>query len=63
MLCNFRNQLLEDENEEDFMVDILQDVITSALDTIYDKLIASRVIPYCVEAAKELIVDVIEVSS
>ncbi len=57
-----RNHLLDEETEEDFVTDILQDVITNALDTIYTRIVDSRVIPYTVNAARELLLDVIEVN-
>lgn len=56
-----RNHMLDEETEEDFISDILQETVTSALDQIYYKIIEKQIIPYSVNAARELLLDVIEV--
>ena len=56
-----RSHLLDEETEEDFITDILQEVVSSALDSIYHKIVQSRVIPYTVNAARELLLETIEV--
>ena len=55
--------MLDEETEEDFISDILQEVVTSALDQIYYKVIEQRIIPYSVNAAKDLLLEVVEVCS
>lgn len=62
-LLFFRTHMLDEETEEDFVSDILQEVVTSALDQIYFKIIEKRLIPYTVKAAKDLLLEVIEVWS
>lgn len=54
------NHMLDEETEEDFISDILQETVTSALDQIYYKIIEKQIIPYSVNAARELLLDVIE---
>ena len=53
--------MVDEETEEDFVSDILQEVVSSALDQIYYKIIEQRIIPYTVNAAKDLLLEVIEV--
>ena len=53
--------MLEDESNEDFVIDILYDVVNAALDVVHNKIIQSRIIPYTVDAARELIIHAIEV--
>ena len=55
--------MVDEETEEDFVSDILQEVVSSALDQIYYKIIEQRIIPYTVNAAKDLLLEVIEVGS
>lgn len=55
--------MLDEETEEDFVSDILQEVVTSALDQIYYKIIEQRIIPYSVNAAKDLLLEIVEVCS
>jgi len=52
--------MVDEETEEDFVSDILQEVVASALDQIYYKIIEQRIIPYTVNAAKDLLLEVIE---
>ena len=56
-----RSHLLDEETEEDFITDILQEVVSNALDSIYHKIVQSKVIPYTVNAARELLLETIEV--
>lgn len=54
------NQLLEDESSEDFIFDIVEEVVGNACNIIYDKIIEQRVQPYTVSAARKMILDIIQ---
>ena len=58
-----RTNILDEETTEDFVSDILQEVVSDSLDQIYYKIIGERIIPYTVDVAKNLLLEVIEVSS
>ena len=58
----FRNELLEIEDDENFISEIIDEITESALNQVFDKIIESRVQPHTVLAARELLLDVIEVS-
>ena len=54
--------MLDEETEEDFVFDILQEVVITALDQIYSKIIEERIIPFTVNAAKDLLLEIVEVN-
>ena len=57
----FRNAVLEHDEGEDFILDIVEDVCTSALDIIFANYIQRQLVPYTVLQAKDAIVQIIEV--
>lgn len=59
----YRNDLVEEESKEEFIYDIVNGVVEAACNTVFDKIIKSRVQPYAILCAKEMIMELIGVSS
>jgi len=53
-------ELLEIEEDENFIADIIDEITDLALDEVAEKIVKSRVLPHTVLAARELLLDVIE---
>lgn len=54
--------MLDKEDGEDFVVDVVGDIIDSALNVIYDNYIQTQLFPYTVLQARDAILQIIEVS-
>ena len=53
--------MLDVEDGEEFVFDIVQDIVQSTMDTLHDKYIASQTLPYTVQEARQVLLDIIEV--
>ena len=53
--------MVEEEDGEEFVIDIVNDIVQSTLDVIYDKYIQQQTLPYTVDAAREMILQFVEV--
>lgn len=54
------NKLLDNESAEEFIYDILEEVVSTACGIIFDKIIEKRVQPYTVSTARKLLLDIIQ---
>ena len=54
--------MVDEEEHEDVVIGILDDIIDSVLDVVYDRYIQSRLVPYTVQTARDLIIQTIEVN-
>lgn len=54
--------MLELDDGEDFIGDILDEVVTGSLSIIYDKYIQRQLLPYTVSQAKEALLTIVDVS-
>jgi len=52
--------MVDEEEHEDVVIGILDDIIDSVLDVVYDRYIQSRLVPYTVQTARDLIIQTIE---
>ena len=57
----FRYELLEIEEDENFIADIIDEITDGALEEIKKNIIKSRVLPHTVLSVRDLLLDVIEV--
>ena len=55
--------MLEIEEDENFIADIIDEITDAALDQVANNIVKSRVLPHSVLAARELLLEVIEVSN
>ena len=55
--------MLDKEDGEDFIVDIVGNIVDSALNVIYDNYIQKQLYPYTVTQARDAILQIIEVIS
>ena len=53
--------MVEQEDGEDFVLDIVHEIVESTLAVIYNKYIASQTLPYTIQATKDLLLQIIEV--
>ena len=53
--------MVEEEDGEEFVIDIVNDIVQSTLDVIYDKYIQQQTLPYTVDAARDMILQFVEV--
>lgn len=53
--------MVEQEDGEEFVLDIVHEIVESTLAVIYDKYIASQTLPYTIQATKDLLLQIIEV--
>ena len=53
--------MIETESSQDFVLDLLDEIIDSTVQVIHDKYIQSQLQPYSVHAAKDLLLQIIEV--
>lgn len=60
-IYNDRQRMVEQEDGEDFVLDIVHEIVESTLAVIYDKYIASQTLPYTIQATKDLLLQIIEV--
>lgn len=60
-IYNDRHRMVEQEDGEDFVLDIVHEIVESTLAVIYDKYIASQTLPYTIQATKDLLLQIIEV--
>lgn len=58
----FRYELLEIEEDENFIADIIDEITDGALEEITKNIIKSRVLPHTVLSVRDLLLDVIEVT-
>ena len=56
-----RNELIEGEADDDFVDDIVLEIVDAACNTIFENVIQSRLKPYAVFSAKNLLLDLIKV--
>lgn len=54
------HRMVEQEDGEDFVLDIVHEIVESTLAVIYDKYIASQTLPYTIQATKDLLLQIIE---
>lgn len=54
------HRMVEQEDGEDFVLDIVHEIVESTLSVIYDKYIASQTLPYTIQATKDLLLQIIE---
>lgn len=54
------HRMVEQEDGEEFVLDIVHEIVESTLAVIYDKYIASQTLPYTVQATKDLLLQIIE---
>ena len=57
----FRNRMLEKDGSEEFVEDIVDDLITVTLDKCYELYIDRQLLPFTVTQAKDAILSIIEV--
>ena len=55
--------MTDHDEGDDFIIDIIEDVCSSAMDTIFQNYIQKQLVPYTVLQAKDAILQIIEVSS
>lgn len=60
-IYNDRHRMVEQEDGEDFVLDIVHEIVESTLAVIYDKYIESQTLPYTIQATKDLLLQIIEV--
>ncbi len=53
--------MIEQENSQDFVLDLLDEILDCTAQVIQDKYIQSQLQPYSVHAAKDLLLQIIEV--
>ena len=53
--------MVGEEDGEEFVTDVVQDIVQATLDVIYEKYIQQQTLPYTVDAARELILQIVEV--
>ena len=56
-----RNSMIEDESSQDFVLDLLDEILDCTAQVIHNKYIQSQLQPYSVHAAKDLLLQIIEV--
>ena len=49
------------EDGEEFVVDVVKDIVQATLDVIYKKYIQQQTLTYTVDAAREMILQIVEV--
>ncbi|XP_067047787.1 uncharacterized protein C2orf81 homolog isoform X2 [Acropora muricata] len=54
------HRMVEQEDGEDFVLDIVHEIVESTLAVIYDKYIESQTLPYTIQATKDLLLQIIE---
>ncbi|KAK2557064.1 Uncharacterized protein P5673_020925 [Acropora cervicornis] len=54
------HRMVEQEDGEEFVLDIVHEIVESTLAVIYDKYIASQTLPYTIQATKDLLLQIIE---
>lgn len=54
------HRMVEQEDGEDFVLDIVHEIVESTLAVIYDKYIASQTLPYTIQETKDLLLQIIE---
>ena len=54
--------MIEQENNQDFVLDLLDEILECTVQVIHDKYIQSQLQPYSVHAAKDLLLQIIEVN-
>lgn len=52
--------MVAEEDGEEFVTDVVQDIVQATLDVIYEKYIQQQTLPYSVDAARELILQIVE---
>lgn len=55
--------MVEQENGQDFVLDIIDEIVDCTVKVIHDKYIQSQLHPYSVKIAKSLLLEVVEVFS
>lgn len=53
--------MVDEENGQDFVLDIVDEIVDGTIKVIYDKYIQRQLQPYSVEVAKDLLLQIIEV--
>ena len=61
MLFADRNAMIEQENSQDFVLDLVDEILDCTVQVIHDKYIQSQLQPYSVHAARDLLLQIIEV--
>ncbi|XP_028416770.1 uncharacterized protein C2orf81 homolog isoform X2 [Dendronephthya gigantea] len=54
------NSMVEEESSQDFILDLLDEILDCTVQVIHDKYIQSQLQPYSVHAAKDLLLQIIE---
>lgn len=54
--------MLEQDDGEDFIGDIVDEVVSATLKVIYEKYIEQQLLPYTISQAKEALLTIIDVS-
>ena len=53
--------MIEQDDEEDFCGEIVEEIVHSALDVIYEAYLQRQLIPHTVDTAKDALLQIIEV--
>ncbi len=53
--------MTDHDDGEEFMIDIVNDICSSALDIIYEQYLEKQLVPYTVQQAKDALLQIIEV--
>lgn len=53
--------MLDVEEGEDFIYDIVQDIVESTMAVLHDRYIESQTLPYTVQETRQVLLDIIEV--
>ena len=53
--------MIDQENTVDYVLDIIDEILHNTVQVIYEKYIESQLRPYSVDAAKNLLLQIIEV--
>ena len=53
--------MVDQEDGEDFVLDIINEIVDSTLTVLYEKYIVSQTLPYTIQETKDLLLQIIEV--
>ena len=56
-----RQHMVEQEDGEEFVLDIVNEIVESTMRVLHDKYIVSQTLPYTIQETKNLLLQIIEV--
>lgn len=54
--------MLDKEDGEDFVYNLVQEIVQSTMQILHDKYIASQTLPYSVQEARQVLLEIVEVN-